>query len=181
MNPFADKCFISALLILLFAAAMIDRRTFKIPNLLTIPGAVGALTYYGVGYGVSGLGFSFAGLGAGLALLIVPYLAGGMGGGDVKLLGMAGAFLGAKAVFVVFLFTAIIGGVYALGVLALHRDARKGILSDLLAISCKIKSRTTTTGARTSGSGRPRLKYGLAIGLGAGLYIVSRTLGFTLL
>src|SRR5438552_3773962 len=58
--------------------------------------------------------------GLGLAIFLVFYVASGMGAGDVKLFGAVGAFAGPQAVVVVFVFTALLGGVAAL-VLALWR------------------------------------------------------------
>ena len=43
-----------------------------------------------------------------------------MGAGDVKLMGAVGSILGPAGVFNAFLFTAIVGGIYALIVLAYH-------------------------------------------------------------
>jgi prepilin peptidase CpaA len=55
-----------------------------------------------------------------MAVFIVFYLAGGMGAGDVKLMGAVGGFLGPKGVLIAFLCTAVVGGVYALSMLAFH-------------------------------------------------------------
>jgi prepilin peptidase CpaA len=75
-------------------ACGIDLKWRTIPNWLT-------WTAFGIGLcGHAVLGF-WGGLGAagggltGLALLIIPFLSGGMGGGDVKLLMALGALLGA--------------------------------------------------------------------------------------
>ncbi len=180
MNPLADKFLVATLLVLLFWAGYIDWRTFKIPNIITIPAAVGALAYYGVGYGVSGLGFSLAGFGTGMLLLIIPYLAGGMGGGDVKLLAMTGAFLGAKAVFIAFLFIAIVGGFYALSIFLVHNNGVGLLFSALYAIRPHQLVQTLMSGANPPNAETPRLRYGLAIGLGTGLYILTYTCGITL-
>lgn len=180
MNPLADKFLLSTLLILLFIAGIVDWRTYKIPNILTLPAAVGALTYYGVGYGGAGIGFSLAGFGTGILLLIVPYLAGGMGGGDVKLLAMIGAFLGTKAVFIAFLYIAIIGGFYAVAVFLAHNNDLGLLFSALHTIRPYQLVQTLISGTHQPSAESPRLRYGLAIGLGTGLYILTRTSGFTL-
>ena len=45
----------------------------------------------------------------GIALLLVPYLMGGMGAGDVKLLGAIGSIVGFKSVILIFLYSTISG------------------------------------------------------------------------
>lgn len=180
MNPFQDIIFIYVLIIILFVAAAIDLRTFKIPNIVTIPAAVGALTYYGSRFGFSGLLFSLAGLGTGLLLLLIPYLMNGIGGGDVKLMGVVGAFLGAKAVAAAFLFIAIVGGIYAINVIFLHRHAFRGFFKNRQAALYEfLLTGKIPAGSKAQCLGRPRLKYGLAITFGTGLYIVSQVNGLT--
>jgi prepilin peptidase CpaA len=177
-NP--DPNLLKVLLVLLIVAAMIDLRTFRIPNLITLPFAVGALTYYGVLYGYAGLLFSLAGFGVGLLLLLLPYMLGGLGGGDVKLLGMAGAFLGPKAVVSAFFFIAIAGCIYAVCVLFRHRGCFRGFFTTMrVALYEFILTRKITPGPDALRSGRPRLKYGLAIAFGTGLFIVIQAEGYT--
>ena len=50
---------------------------------------------------------------------------GGTGAGDVKALAALGAVLGSGAVFQVFLYTAVIGGVLAIFHYALNHDLKK--------------------------------------------------------
>lgn len=180
MNPFQDIVFIKALIIILLVAAAIDLRTFKIPNVVTIPAATGALAYYGGQFGFSGLLFSLAGLGTGILLLLIPYLMNGIGGGDVKLMGVVGAFLGAKAVATAFLFIAIIGGIYAINVIFLHRHSFRGFFKIPQAVFYEfLITRRISSGSFSQCSRQPRLKYGLAITFGTGIYIVSQVNGFT--
>lgn len=180
MNPILDANLMQVLLVVLLVSAMVDLRTFRIPNLITIPFAMGALTYYGVLYGYAGLTFSLAGLCIGLLLLLAPFLMGGLGGGDVKLLGMVGAFLGPKAVVAAFLYIAIAGGVYAVGLLLLHyKSIHSFFISSRAAVYDFILTRKIPSGSDALRSGRPRLKYGLAIALGTGLYIVIQSEGFS--
>jgi prepilin peptidase CpaA len=180
MNPFQDIVFIKALIIILLIAAMIDLRTFKIPNMITIPAAVGALAYYGGHFGFSGLLFSLAGMGTGLLLLLIPYLMNGIGGGDVKLMGVVGAFLGAKAAATAFLFIAIVGGIYAISVILLHSHLFRGFFKNQQAAFYELLlTRKISPGFHAQCRTLPRLKYGLAITFGTGLYIVARVNGLT--
>jgi prepilin peptidase CpaA len=76
------------------AAAVIDFRTKKIPNWLTVPSAIAALIFHLVSGGGTGLLLALAGFAVGFALLILPWILGGGGMGDVKLLAALGTWLG---------------------------------------------------------------------------------------
>jgi prepilin peptidase CpaA len=102
-------------------AAWWDLRTRKIPNLLTYPMMLFGLTYHGLTADLAGLGFSAAGLLAGTAVFLVPYMMGGMGAGDAKLMGAVGALLGTTGVVVAAVISVLIGLVYAVVLLVTHR------------------------------------------------------------
>lgn len=94
-------------------ACVFDLRTRRIPNLLTLGGAVAALAYWLVVGGLSGLGVSAAGWGAGLFVFLPFFLLGGLGAGDVKLMACLGAWLGPSQAVWAALYAAIAGGVMA--------------------------------------------------------------------
>lgn len=82
------------LLVLLIMAAVIDLRQHRVPNWLSLGGAVLALLTYAELLGTGNIGL-LAGMGSwaiGLAVFLPLYLLGGMGAGDVKLMAMAAAF-----------------------------------------------------------------------------------------
>lgn len=101
------------LMVVIAIAAIIDYRYKKVPNIVTLPAMAAGLAMAFMANGFTGLSVSTAGLFVGMALLYLPYAAGGMGGGDVKLLGAIGAIKGPWFVFIAFLAMAIIGGVMA--------------------------------------------------------------------
>lgn len=105
------------LLILLLTALYFDLTQQKIPNFLTFPVILGGLVAHTVMGSWEGFLFSFYGLLLGIALFFLPFYLGGMGGGDVKLLGAIGTLQGAQFVFQATLFTALCGGILALGYL----------------------------------------------------------------
>jgi prepilin peptidase CpaA len=90
-----------------------DLRTRRIPQLLTLGGAASAFLFHFVTGGWEGLGASAAGWGVGLAIFIVPFALGGLGAGDVKLLGALGAWLGPVSVVWLGLYAGIAGGIMA--------------------------------------------------------------------
>ncbi len=79
----------------------------------------------GIQNGWDGLLHSVVGLLVGFSILLIPYLMGGMGAGDVKLLAVVGAMKGSYFVFISALYMALIGGLIGLAIILF----RKGILS----------------------------------------------------
>ena len=109
-------------------ALFTDLRSRKIPNRLTFAAMVFMLAYYGAAHGFEGLWFSFKGLLLGTGLLMPLYFLGGMGAGDAKLMGAAGAALGMQGVLTVLLFTALIGGLYAIVLIVIRFEHCKRLL-----------------------------------------------------
>jgi prepilin peptidase CpaA len=68
---------------------------------------------------------ALAGAGAGFAVVLVFYLLGGMGGGDVKLMTGFGALLGAGLLAEAALWTAAVGGFLAVGYIAYQWVAKR--------------------------------------------------------
>lgn len=164
---------------ILAAATAIDLRSQRIPNYLTLPSILIALILHSAVSGVDGFLFSLWGAVAGIALLFLPYMMGGMGAGDAKLMGAVGAFVGAKGVFLAFLLTAIAGGLYALWVLIQRRIRFAGLLKRRTerdaAGGQPARPRSEAAPGRTN---RPRLCYGLAISLGSLAYLALTISGY---
>jgi prepilin peptidase CpaA len=168
--------------ILLLAAAIIDLKTQRIPNYLTLSGILAALAYHFSSDGFNGLLFSLLGIVVGIGLLIIPYLMEGMGAGDAKLMGVVGGFLGAKGAFSAFLVIALVGGVYALILRLIYKDELKGFSEKLYhEVLSFILTRKFVPNAADATLDKPKLCYGLAIALGTFLYIALNTLGYSIL
>lgn len=103
----------TVLMVVLLIAAIFDYRFRKVPNLVTFPAIIGGMSIAFLQGGFASLSASTAGLFLGIALLSIPYAKGGIGAGDVKLLGAIGAIKDPWFVFVTFLAAAIIGGIMA--------------------------------------------------------------------
>lgn len=112
-----------AALALALAAAVTDLRTRRIPNGLVLTGAACGLALGAWSSGGSGLVESFLGGVAGFLVFFPFYLLGGMGAGDVKLMGALGTCLGPLTILQVALMAAFAGAVVALVV-----AARQGLL-----------------------------------------------------
>jgi len=138
----------------------------KIPNLATL-----SLLLVGLGHrlsvnGPAGGGLALAGLLTGLALLIIPYLMGGMGGGDVKALAALGALLGPAAIFQVFLLSGLIGGGIALVYLAVSDKPLERLLSWRGTLQQMIGSNRTAGENAAKAPQLIKFSYGPSIALG---------------
>lgn len=116
--------------IIVGTAFVYDMYFKKIPNYLLILGYAGLVLLLYVRLGWSGIGTAFGGiLATGLPLFIV-YLAGGIGAGDVKLMGLIGGFLGVREGLIytvlVFFIGAFAGVVKILADTAVRVAAKSG-------------------------------------------------------
>jgi prepilin peptidase CpaA len=159
------------LVVMLGIASITDLYLFRIPNWLTYPALCFAVAYFTITKGFEGFLFSLAGIGTGFSLLFLPYIFGGTGAGDVKLLGAVGSFLGPKGVFTVFMISCILSGVYALFLLA-----SKGLLTRTFKRYGKILwtficTRQLVFIKPSLEEKQIKVKHGLSIALGTGSYL----------
>ncbi|QDU99208.1 A24 family peptidase [Lignipirellula cremea] len=89
-------------------ALILDLRTRRLPNWLTVSAFVAGVLFHTVTGGLAGLGISLTGFAVGFGALFVLWCIGGGGGGDVKMMGALGAWLGAPLTVIVFLVSALI-------------------------------------------------------------------------
>lgn len=102
MNPLSIV-FILIVAAFVATAAVSDLRTRRLPNWLTVPAFAAAVLAHTVVNGFTGLGFALLGFATGFGILLILWLIGGGGGGDVKLMGALGAWLGSSLIIAVFL------------------------------------------------------------------------------
>jgi prepilin peptidase CpaA len=169
------------LIALLVAAAVIDWRTMRIPNWLTLGGmvlglAINATHSTSVG---AGLGTAASGLAVGLLLLLPLYVLRLLGAGDVKLMATVGAFLGISPTLGALLYVVVAGGVAAL--LFTASRGTLGRLAQNLYFIVGI-ARIPVIGAWRGDATRTassvgRLPYGICICFGTIVYLVVRQLG----
>jgi len=155
-----------------------DLRSRRIPNVAIVIGAAmglalhallprgdGLFSFWGGGLGVVQ---SLLGLAAGLMLFMPLYLLRVLGAGDVKLLGMVGAWLGPQLLLGATLLSLVAGGLLAVGMMICTRSSRQVLTNVRLMLT------TTMVGVMAGKlmpaelaftSGR-RMPYALAIGVG---------------
>lgn len=112
------------LLVLLVIATCDDLIEHRIPNEVVVWGIVLALGIAALTGGLSAFVGALGGLVLGGALLLPLYMLGGMAAGDVKLMAMAGAFLGPSGAFLAVLITLVAGFVLASSVVAFYIGVR---------------------------------------------------------
>jgi len=151
------------------AAAVIDLRTRRIPNILTATLAAIGIGLAAAGFGRVGLGASLLGCLLGLAFMMPGHIFGATGAGDVKLLAAAGALLGPKDTIYAFLYTAIAGGVLALVVAVARRRLSQTLESTSRLVAGGEQARTEIE----STSSDNRFAYAPAIAIGVVLVALS--------
>lgn len=162
---------LAVLVALLVAAAVIDVREHRIPNVLVFPGVAAALLLAHLpGGSLSG---SLIGIAVGLAMGLPLYWLRAMGAGDVKLLGMVGAFLGGADTFAATLVIFVVGGVLGLVAVARRRAfAQLGANLKQMTFGGLVNT-MTSAGPVIEAPGRSVdvQPYGVAIAAGTVLYL----------
>ena len=153
-------------LVLSVAGCATDLRSRRIPNLLTFGGALCAVGFHLVSEGPWGAALSAAGWLVGVALFAPLFAVGGLGAGDVKLLGALGAWLGPGRTLYLALFTAIAGGVMALVVMVARGYSRSAGRNLLLMLTSWRLGIAAVPGLTLEDAAGPRLAYALPIAAG---------------
>lgn len=153
-------------LLLSLAMAGTDLARRRIPNYLTLGGALAGLGFQAGWHGWSGLLDGIGGVVLGLCLLMWPYLKGGMGAGDVKGLAALGAWLGLAGTCWLFIYMGLSGGVLILVVLAwqgrLWEQLKQGASQLVNWVLCQSRPELPGRGE----PGRLEIPYGAALALG---------------
>ena len=172
-----------AISVLITLSSVYDIRFRRIPNFLTYSALVIGLSYHIYISGVEGFQFSILGTFTGIGLLIIPYFLGKMGAGDAKLLGAVGSYIGAKSIFITFLFTAIAGGIYALLILILYNKKCKGFFTNFYysGVNLLVTRQYVSFNNEEVIRQRPKLCYGLAIAAGTGIFMICKLTGIEII
>jgi prepilin peptidase CpaA len=149
-----------------FAACAMDLRSRRIPNILTFGAALCAVGFYLVTEGPRTAAFSAAGWLVGVLLFAPVFAVGGLGAGDLKLLGALGAWLGPGRALYLALFTAMAGGVMALVVMIARGYSRAAGRNLFLMATSWRMGIAAVPGLTLEDAAGPRLAYALPIAAG---------------
>ena len=172
MPPLSLLWAYGVLAVVAIAAAVTDVRTGKIPNAITYPAiAVGLIGHtlvgrlLGDGGSAPGLAGALAGFAVGFVPLLAAFLAGGIGGGDVKLMGAIGALGGWRLALSAMLYGFAAAAVMAVIVMIRNRVFRRTMLRVgrffLLALNPRGVADPATPDS-------PKVAFGVALCVGAG-------------
>jgi prepilin peptidase CpaA len=172
---------------LTLGAAVIDLRSRRVPNRLVLAGIVLAIGLHTVAAITGSPALAgrqwwapLAGLGTGLAVLMPLHLLHATGAGDVKLMAMVGAFIGAPATLNAALYTLVAGGL-----LSLVFMVGRGVAAQTLANVRFLLTDWVLRAGSGQGAGLPplqataaRLPYAVAIALGTAASLLWPPAGF---
>lgn len=127
-----DVCLLALLLI----SGYTDLRCRKVYNAVTFPAIGIGLLLNPVLFGIPGLKSALIGFAVGFGLFLLIYVLGGIGGGDVKLVGAIGALGGYPFIVYAIFYSALVGG----GIAVLELIWQKRLLRSLKNIFITIFS-----------------------------------------
>ena len=164
------------LAIVLVAGSYTDVRYGKIYNWITYPGVLIGLAGHAIVGGLAGqdqvrigLAGSAAGLAVGYLPLMLAFLAGGIGGGDAKLMGAVGALTGWRFTLAAMMYGFVVAAVMAIVVMLAKRVARQTLRRMWWSLVLVIKARQATDPATPES---PKIPFGLALCIGSGIALI---------
>jgi len=167
----ADTWLQVGLLALATSGALLDLRTRRIPNWLTVTGLFAAAAIRLIAGGGSALQSGLLAAGIAFALSFPLFVVRALGGGDVKFLTAVCAFVGWERLWISLAATAIAGGLLAL-VVAIRQGAVQSTLKHMWRLvksaALKIVRKDQVLSVQTlTTPGALTVPYGLAIAVGA--------------
>ena len=164
------------LAVVLVAGSYTDLRYEKIYNWITLPAVLVGLAGHAVVGGLAGesqlqlgLSGSAAGLAAGFLPLMLAWLAGGIGGGDAKLMGAVGALTGWRFALAAMMYGFAVAAVMAVVVMIARRVTRSTLRRMWWSLVLVIRARQVTDPATPKS---PKIPFGLALCIGSGIALV---------
>jgi len=145
------------------AAAAIDLRTRRVPNLLTLAIGVAGLALAAVHVTGVTVTAALAGFAVGALLMLPGHFIGATGAGDVKLFAAIGTLLGPSHIVVAFLYTAIAGGLLAV-IVAMRRRRLQETMERTAAF---VRTGGSNVGEIERSTANNRFAYAPAIAIGA--------------
>jgi len=171
--------FVVALLVAI-AAGLLDWRYRRIPNWLTVSGALLGLATNTALYRGPGLKSALLGLGLGLALLLPLVFLRAIGPGDWKLSGALGACLGVHPFIAVIELTVFVAGIMALGLVIARHRLKQTLINIVHIVGALFSLRMPGPDVSLDNPASAKIPWGVALALATILYVIAAALGKSL-
>lgn len=168
-----------ALTVVAFVAlcVTVDVRTRRIPNVLTGAGLIVGVALNTSYFGCSGLVSSLAGSAFTIGALLLPFAFGGIGGGDVKMMGAVGAMLGPRLALAGLVVGMLVGGGIMVGYLGMRGRLREKLASTGAMVAAAVASQSVAPlFVSASEPGAITLPYSVPLALGTVAVLALREL-----
>jgi prepilin peptidase CpaA len=180
MMKWASQGLLAAVLV---AASFTELKVGKIYNWLTYPAIAAGLAFGVVDVPVGGSAWDGVvnhalGFGLGFGVLFLAYLLRGMGGGDVKLMGAVGAFLGWPAALYATFYSFLVGAALGL-VLMVWRGQTRSVLRRL-GVAIRLLPVPGVRPDEAIPPGSLQVPFGLAACIGSVWWMVENAIGKSL-
>jgi prepilin peptidase CpaA len=160
------------------AAGWTDWRSRRIPNWLTVPALFLGIAANTIALGWAGAKDSLLGAGLGLGLLLHFVLLKALGGGDWKLVGALGAFLGPPRLINVLLITVLAAGLMAVVVIVWKRRIGRTLRNLAQLLASLFTLRLPGPDLSLDNPDSLKIPFGVAVAVAVVLYTVRQAWSF---
>ena len=169
----------TAAVALALCAGVWDARWRRIPNWLTVSGAVAGIGTNALLFHWAGLKASLLGMALGLALLLPFVLVRSLGAGDWKLVGALGACLGPRSLLAVLFGAILMAGVMALGVIVWKGRLKQTLLNIVRLLAAVFSLRAPGAEVSLDNPESTKIPFGVAVALAVVFYGIAAAIGKT--
>jgi prepilin peptidase CpaA len=164
-------------IVVALCAGVWDARWRRIPNWLTVSGAVAGIGTNTILLGWPGLKMAFFGMALGLALLLPFVLVRSLGAGDWKLIGALGACLGPRSLLAVLVGTILVAGVMALGVIVWKGRLKQTLLNIARLLAAVFSLHAPGAEVSLDNPESTKIPFGVAVAVAVVFYGIAAVIG----
>jgi prepilin peptidase CpaA len=158
-------------------AGVLDWRFRRIPNWLTVSGALLGIAVNATLFRWPGLKTALLGMLVGLALLLPFVAVRALGAGDWKLVGALGACLGLRLLLAVLFWSILVAGAMALGVIIWKGRLKQTLLNIARMLAAMFSLRMPGTEVSLDNPDSTKIPFGVAVAVAVVLYGIAAAMG----